>query len=129
MAYQITALYVGILAIFAVVLAFGVIKHRARSELSIGHDNEAMHGAIRRFGNFTEYVPLALIVIIMVESTGAPAWAVHTLGAGLVAGRILHAIGLDAAKAATLPRFLGTVMTFLVLLAGGVWLIYSFTGG
>ena len=129
MPFHITSLYVGLLAILAIILAGGVLKHRIRSELSVGYDNEAMHGAIRRFGNFTEYVPIALMVILMLENSGIASWALHLAGGALVLGRVLHAWGLDPAKPATAGRFIGTNLTFLVLLVGGGYLIYSFVAG
>ena len=129
MLFHITSLYVAILGLLAVVLAGGVIKHRIRSEKSIGYDDETMHGAIRRFGNFTEYVPLALLVILMLENSGIASWAVHLAGGALVLGRVLHAIGLDPAKPATAGRFIGTNLTFLVLIVGSGYLIFSFIAG
>ena len=45
-------------------------------------------------GNFTEYVPMALILFTFVEMQGWPRWLVHGLCLVLLAARLLHAYGI-----------------------------------
>ncbi|MFN3231471.1 MAG: MAPEG family protein [Alphaproteobacteria bacterium] len=130
MAFHITTLYGGIFALLTVLLAAGVLRHRARTEISmLDGDDLELRRAMRVFGNFTEYVPIALIAILLLENTGVAAWAVHLAGGALVIGRLAHAQGMDAEKAATPGRFIGTVLTLLVLVGCGGWLIFSFFKG
>ena len=78
---------------------------------------------MRRHANFTEWVPLALILIALLELNGAPAAALHSLGAILVLARISHAVGLRPDSMKSLPRFVGATGTILVTLVASIWLL------
>lgn len=120
----ITALYVGLSAVLLVVLSALVIRERARAHVSLGDGGDArLEKAIRAQGNFVEYTPLALLVIALAEMQGAPALAVHCLGAALVLGRVLHAFGLTRARDLHPARGAGMALTFLVLVIGGLGLV------
>ncbi len=125
MTLHITALYAGLLALLLLILSVQVSRRRAKGKVGVGYGNDsALHLAIRTQGNFTEYVPLALLVIGLWEFSGLPDWSVHVLGATLTVGRVLHAVGLSRSAGTSLARLLGTIFTWLVLLVGGVGLIY-----
>ena len=126
MTLQITALYAGILALLLVALSVQVSRRRISGKVGVGHvEDKSLLLAIRTQGNFTEYVPLALLLIGLAEFNGLPAWSVHAMGASLTVGRILHAIGLSRHAGTSLPRLLGTTLTWLVLLVSGIVLIYA----
>jgi uncharacterized membrane protein YecN with MAPEG domain len=123
----ITALYAGILGLMAVVLAFGAGRLRASTGISIGDGgNPELLLAMRRHGNFIEFVPLTLILIGLIEATGAPALAIHALGAVLVICRVSHAIGLKADTTAGAGRAIGAAGSVLVLVVASIWSIVSF---
>lgn len=125
MTLQITALYAGLLALLLIVLSVQVSRRRQTSKVGVGHgDDRFLHLAIRTQGNFTEYVPLALLIIALWEFNGLPSWTVHGLGVALTAGRVLHAIGLSRNAGPSLPRLAGTTLTWLVLMVGGAGLLY-----
>lgn len=125
MTLQISALYAGLLALLLLLLSVQVSRKRQSVKVGVGHgDDRILHLAIRAQGNFTEYVPLALVLIALWELNGQPPWMVHGLGASLLAGRILHAIGLSRSAGASVPRLIGTILTWLVLLIGGAGLVY-----
>lgn len=70
---------------------------------------------IRTHANFAEYVPLALLLLALLELAGAPRPLLIALGATLFASRVLHAIGMP--RPAPNPfRLLGVVGTLTVLL-------------
>lgn len=49
--------------------------------------------ALQNFANFTEYVPLTLVMLALLEARGGvPAWLLHGLGATFLVGRSLHAL-------------------------------------
>jgi uncharacterized membrane protein YecN with MAPEG domain len=84
--------------------------------VSVGFgDNLALEEAGRVFGNFVEYVPLALVLMLTFELTGASNTTLHVYGGILIVARVLHAFGLKADKGATPGRFLGTIATFGVI--------------
>ncbi|MGH7012888.1 MAG: MAPEG family protein [Stellaceae bacterium] len=114
-------------ALIYVALSTCVIRRRGRRHVNLGHGRHAdLETAIRAHGNFAEYVPLALLVIVLVEATGFSRYWVHALGIALVAGRLLHAWGLAQAKQPSPGRITGVTLTFAVLTVGGVLLIWCF---
>lgn len=80
-----------------------------------GHKDLAQ--AIRVHGNFVEYVPFALLLLLLVEMQHDSVWPVHILGGLLVAGRVLHAAGLSRSSNTSFGRFFGTLLTWAMMLA------------
>ncbi len=122
---QTTMFYAGLLAIWFFVLSWRVIQMRTSGKINLGDGgNEAMLRRIRGHANFAEYVPMALILIAMVEETGMAQWVVHALGVALLAARLLHGIAFSFTEKWFLGRFVGTLITFIVLVTAGglcVW--------
>lgn len=122
MPLQITTLYAAPLAVLFLLLWILTTKARAQANLSIGHaDGSELHEWVRRHGNFTEWVPMVLILMALSELNGlGPVW-LHAAGLLLLAGRILHPIGLHADRAVTIGRVVGNSGPFVavvILLAG-----------
>ena len=68
---------------------------RGKTQISIGFgDSKELAEAGRRYGNFTEHVPLALVLMAIVELNGANGVFLHIVGALLVLSRIAHPLGL-----------------------------------
>ena len=123
----ITGLYAGILGLMAIVLAFVAGRMRGQTKVSIGDGgNPELLLAMRRHANFIEFVPLTLILIAIIEMNGAPALAIHALGAGCVAFRISHAVGIKADTIQGAGRTIGAGGSTLVLLIAAVWAIATF---
>lgn len=113
----ITAFWIAVAAIALVALSLPVALHRKRSLTSLGDGGDSMlQRRIRAHGNFTEYVPLGLLVIAAVEACGYASWIVWAVSGLLALGRLSHAIAL---LGGTLPlRMLGMIATFLSLIGG-----------
>jgi len=121
MTHAIVLIYAGALALLLVALSLNVVRLRWKHRVGIGTGNvEPLECAIRAQANFAEYVPLALIVLALLESSGFAGWAMHALGAGLLLGRLLHAVGLSGSSGPSRARQAGTLLTWLVLVIGGV---------
>jgi len=113
----ITALYASLLALLFLALSFNIIRLRFKLKVGVGDGGEkTLTKAIRAHGNFSEYIPLALILLASYELSGADALWLHILGATLFVGRILHAIGLSKSIGTSMPRFIGMISIFVVLL-------------
>ena len=113
----ITALYASLLTLLFLGLSFNIIRLRRKLRVGVGDNGELiLSKAIRVHGNFSEYMPLALILLACYEVSGANTLWLHGLGATLVIGRILHAIGLSKSIGTSSQRFFGMISTFLVLL-------------
>jgi len=119
----ITALYASLLAIIFIALSVNIIRLRFKHKVGIGDGGEStLRKAVRVHGN----LPLALILLGCYEIGGAePNW-VHILGGGIVLGRVLHALGLSKSAGTTMPRFIGTMSTFIVLLTLAIVNINAF---
>ena len=70
-------------------------------------------------------MPIALILIGILEVNGVSGTAVHALGAALVLARVLHPIGIKTPTESTLPRTLGAMMTALIVLIASIWAIVT----
>ncbi len=123
-AMTILPIYAALLAILFVYLSARTITIRRKSQIGLGHaDNPDMLRAMRVHANFAEYVPLALLLIFLVESSGAGPALVHALGAALLLARLLHAYGVSQTKENFRFRVLGMTATFTVMMASAVYLL------
>jgi uncharacterized membrane protein YecN with MAPEG domain len=123
----ITLLYAGILGLISIVLAFGVGSKRGATGISVGlGDSDELLIANRRHGNFVEYVPLALILMGLLEMNGVSAMTIHIFGAILVVARICHPIGLRIDVATHPLRAIGAGGTALLTVVMSVWAIVIF---
>lgn len=115
----VTAIYVGLNALLTLALALMVVRGREKHSVRIGSGgNEDMEKAVRAHGNNVEYVPIALIMIAVLELMSAPAALLHGLGAALTVGRLAHAQGLHSTLGRSPGRIGGMVVTWAVYLVG-----------
>jgi len=92
---MITGLYAALGAALIVWLSLRVIGLRRKHRVATGDGgNEELQIAIGTHANATQYLPIALILLLTLELAGAVAWLVHVFGAVLLAGRIIHARAL-----------------------------------
>lgn len=118
----ITALYVGLHALLAVVLANFVLFVRLRGSKVPAWQPDA---ALRVQANFIENVPIALLLLLILEIQGVPQLILHGLGAALFLMRLLHAFGLGTYEGANYPRLIGAQGTFVLISIMGVGCIGS----
>ena len=122
-----TVLYLALLVILFVVLSVRTIRLRRSLKIAVGDaGNSRMLRAMRVHSNFSEYVPLAVLLIYFVESKSAHPFLVHSLGLGLFAGRISHAYGLSQDKENFKFRVTGMAITFTVMLTCAGYLLFSY---
>jgi uncharacterized protein len=114
---KITALYAALNAAIMIVLALLVVRQRARTKAGIGDKGDPeLALAIRAHGNNAEYVPYALILLLLVELGAWPAWVVHALGLVLTVGRVAHGYGLSRSAGTSPGRALGMLCTWVMIL-------------
>jgi uncharacterized protein len=115
----ITTIFTGLLALMLVGVSIRVTVLRARKKIEFfdGGDKE-LGRAIRVQGNFVEYVPMALMLLGMLEWMGTKPWIVYALGVALVVARVIHAWGLYSSVFNA--RVVGTSLNWLVLAVGGL---------
>jgi uncharacterized membrane protein YecN with MAPEG domain len=120
--------YAGLLGLLLIALSAQVVLARRRYRVRLGAGTEeGMQQAIRVHANFVEYVPFAVLLLVLAEITGLPAAAVHGAGILLLASRLAHAFGLSRSPGRSFGRFYGTAGTWLVILGLSLWLLWSTT--
>lgn len=124
---MITTLYAGLLAIFFLFLSAYVIQGRYKYQVGIGNGaNPALARRVRIHGNFVEYVPLALLLLYLVDNAQTSPFIVHMLGMMLLLGRALHAWGLSTSEGVSFGRFSGMILTLVMIAACAVLLLWNF---
>lgn len=118
----VTPLYAGLMALWFLVLSFRVVGRRRGNSINLGDGGDPqMQRLIRGHGNFSEYVPLILLLMLLLEIGGTtPIWLLHVLGITLVVARLLHGIAFSFTRHFFFGRFVGTLMTFVLLLVTGL---------
>jgi uncharacterized protein len=125
----ITALYAGLAALLVLAFALSVIRLRWRTKTGLGDGGDRrLARAIRIHGNAAEYVPLALVLMLVAELNYTGPMLLHGCGAVLIAARVAHAIGLNRTAGSSTGRMLGTVCTFGVVIVLAAVNIAAFLG-
>lgn len=121
--------YSSLLAFLFFYLSLRTLRLRRSLKVAVGDaGNIQMLRAMRVHSNFSEYVPLCLILIYFVIQGEAHPFAVHALGSALVVGRLSHAYGLSQQKENFKFRVTGMALTFTVLLSSASYLLLLSTG-
>lgn len=122
MLYSVTLFYAGLSGLLLLALSFQVVALRRRHRVGLGTGDEpALERAVRVHANFCEYAPLALLLLLVLElSASLPPLVLHALGLMLIAGRILHAVGLSRSAGTSSGRFVGTLLTWVMILVAAL---------
>ena len=127
---RITLFVASLHVLFFLLLSIRVILHRKAHRIGVGTGgNEVMTRKVRVQANFAEYVPLALLMLALLELSGTDAGVLWTCGLVLLLARVAHAIGLGGSAGYSAGRFGGTILTFAVLLAMAVIGLWRFIAG
>lgn len=123
---MISSIYAGISALLLVWLSLNVIKLRRANKVRLGDGGvPELQNAIRAHGNAAEYIPIALILLYLLEAGGAYTLLVHLGGVCILLGRSLHAKGLLTGKMHY--RIAGMQITIFTLAGMGLLnVIYGF---
>jgi uncharacterized protein len=126
MSPTITALYAGLLGILYLALGGLVVSNRRRARIGLGTGSDtALERAVRVHGNFAEYAPVFLLLLLIAELSGGATMLLHVTGAAFFLARIAHAFGLSQSSGTSQGRFFGTLVTWiaiLVLALANIWL-------
>src|SRR5690606_7947203 len=123
----ITSVYAALGAILVVVLALRVVMRRRRTAIGLGDGGDAdLQQCMRVHANAIENLPLALLLLLLLELRGLPVAWLHGLGATLIVSRVLHAWGFSRRKGVSFGRFFGTLVNWLlVLLMAAMLLVHA----
>ena len=121
---MITAFYASLLALWLVLLSFRVIALRGSPVFGFltidTSDDNMLQRAIRAHGNLTEYAPMMLIVLYLLEISGAGTTTLHSLGLSFLIGRLMHGVCFGFMKSSMPLRIGGTALTLTPLLLAGI---------
>lgn len=124
-AMLVTPLYAGALALWFLVLTWRVVRRR-RGGIYLGDGgDQSLLRVIRGHANFAEYVPLALLLMAMLEAGRLSIYVLHALGIALLVGRLLHGYALSFTDRFTFGRVWGATLTFGVLAIEAVLCLYQ----
>ncbi len=118
---EITLLYAVTLGCLLLLFSWRVIALRGNPifrflRLGTQVNDEILQRAVRGHGNFSEYTPMFLILMLLAELNNASAWLLHLSGGLFVLGRILHGVLLCFLSIRSpLMRIGGMTGTFLGL--------------
>ena len=131
MLLPITALYAGILMIFALALSFRAGGFRGKTGISVLFGEPANMELIERVRvhqNFLEYVPMAIILMGIIELNGGNATFLHVFGVVLIIARIAHAIGLKHDNMGHPGRAIGAGGTALISVIAALYALWMVVG-
>ncbi len=116
-----TTITAGVLGMLIFGLAVYTMAQRVIHDRSWGDGGiSSLRSAIRAHGNLTEYAPMLLVLMALLEIRGAEPYGVIAMGSVFVVARLLYVI--YAVVAQKLPlRILGFWGSALPLAAGAVW--------
>lgn len=113
---NITPYYAAVLALLFIILSVRTIKSRREHKVAIGDGGEkSILRASRVHANFSEYVPLTLLLIAMLEIQSYSDWIIHGLCIALLAARIAHAYGVSQTNENFKFRIFGTATTINII--------------
>lgn len=127
MSFVVTSWTAALCGILLVALSLHVsLKRFAMNVVSGDGGDEVLRRRVRAQGNFTEYVPTALILLLLCEARGSGFALLVAIGASLVLGRALHAIGMLTGLLP--PRAAGMLLTYASIVIGALTLMVSSFG-
>jgi uncharacterized protein len=117
MLLPVTALYAAILTLILMALAINVTLHRRKLRVGLGDgSNPVMLRTVRMHGNAAEYIPIAVLLMLVYELNGGSHATLHVCGCALILGRVLHAAGLWNSDGQNPGRAIGQSLTWLTIL-------------
>jgi uncharacterized membrane protein YecN with MAPEG domain len=123
----ITAGYAGVLGLILFALSFWVIGGRGQYRIVHGDGGRPeLNRRIRAHGNFTEYVPMILVLAALIEASGGGPIKIHWLLGPLTLARLIHPFGMVAPEGSRRQyafRAPGAVITMIVLAAASMMLL------
>ena len=122
----VTPLYAGLLALWFLLLTLRVVQERHRTHIAIGDGDDAtLARRIRGHANFAEYVPLALLLLAILELSRFSIYVIHALGIALLVSRILHGYAFAFRTQFRFGVFWGVLLTVVVLAIEAVLCLYQ----
>ena len=122
--FEITALFAAIFGILHVVFTLRVGGYRFKSGISLGDGgDDELRNRIRAHGNFTENVPIALLLLLLNELNGLSSTIMMTLGVVFLVSRLLHYAMIATRSLPIVLRPVSMIGTLGVILVSAILLL------
>lgn len=119
-------IYAALLALLFLVLSKRVIDTRRKARVPVGDGgNPELTRAIAVHNNFSQYVPLSLLLLAFMELQGAHVVLLHILCIMLLLGRLIHAYVVSQMQEKFRLRTLAMGLTMGTLGIAAVYLLIS----
>jgi uncharacterized membrane protein YecN with MAPEG domain len=116
MTLAITPIYGVLLTVLLLILSARVIMERRGNQFAYGNnDSNRIEAKIRAQANWAEYVPIALLLLMMAEIQGVGAFWLHLTGIILLVGRVAHGYGMSFNPKDFRFRFYGMILTITAI--------------
>ena len=107
-------------------LGIRVSQLRLRENIWVGDGgNSRLVARMRAQLNFAEYAPIVLVLIALVELTGAARSYLWVAALVFIIARICHPFGMDGWKIGRMIGAWGTIVVMIGLAAWAAWLGYQ----
>jgi uncharacterized membrane protein YecN with MAPEG domain len=94
MPVPVTLLYGALCGFLLIGLAMNVSLVRGRFKAPVGQIPEGVVRPVRAHGNAAENIPMAILLLAILELSGINSLILHVFGGAFLLARILHAVGL-----------------------------------
>jgi len=127
----ISGFYIALTALLLLALAYMVVRLRLKHKIGLLDGGEkTIAVAMRAQANALETALPVLLLLMVAELNGAYAAFLRVCGIGFLLSRVLHAWGFNqAAGGMHFGRYYGTLLTWIVLLALIVRVLWLSVGG
>ena len=121
---SITLLFAAIFGFLHVIFTLRVGNYRFKSKISLGDDGDReLLKRIRAHGNFTENVPIALLLILLNDLDGAEDNTLMLMGSILLIARLTHYLTIVTVRLPWILRPLSMLGTLGTIIAASVMLL------
>ena len=121
MQVSVTLLYGSLCTLLVAALGMNVSRVRVAQKVFVGGTPDAnLTRFIRAHGNAAEWAPLQILMLLMLELTGAGSMALHVAGGAILFSRLLHAGGIYLKSGVTAAAAAITYVATVTMAIGGL---------
>jgi len=127
----VTPVIAAVCAVLLLILSARTLLRRRATGIGIGtsakgEDDVQLSRAIRAHGNFVEYTPTVLILMMLMEFRGGSPTTLAIIGCIFIVGRVIHAVGISREPENYRFRVIGMVTTLGAIIALTTRLLLSY---
>lgn len=114
----VTSFFALLLTLLIIYLALQVVRARRRFKIGYGADNnETLCKAIGAHANAVENIPIALLLMLMLELNKLNSIVLIALASAFFIARVFQAFGLSSSVGVSFGRTYGTMFSWLIMIA------------